>query len=42
MLYRNNELLCNTASVIFGVFAYVLEANFDRRVCHALGVFEML
>lgn len=42
MLYRNNQFLYNTASIIFGIFAYVLEANFDRRVNHPLGLFEML
>lgn len=38
----NNKFLYNTASIILGVLTFVLEANFDRRICHALGLLEML
>lgn len=38
----SNKFLYNLASIILRIFAYVLEANFDRRVCHASGLFEML
>lgn len=38
----NNKFLYNLASIILRIFAYALEANFDRRICHASGLFEML
>lgn len=38
----NNKFLYKTASIILEILAFVLEANFDRRICHALGLFEML